>query len=193
MANDVWLKERMRAGQDRVSDAAGADGRVSVCVRTLKTPVGVLRVAASEDSVVSIELPRRRSEPALERWLRSHIPHSAETPVLRAALAQLREYFAGKRRCFDVPADPAGTEFQRRVWSAVAAIPFGETTSYGTIAAALGGMQRARAVGAAVGANPIPIVIPCHRVVGADGSLTGYGGGLRMKVWLLRHEGVLLA
>lgn len=193
MANDVWLNERMRAGQGRAADAVLGDGRVSVYVRTLKTPVGVLRVAASEDSVLSVELPRRRSEPALERWLRSHIPDSAATPVLDAALAQLREYFAGKRRSFDVPVDPAGTDFQRRVWRAVAAIAFGETTSYGKIAATLGGAQQARAVGAAVGANPIPIIIPCHRVIGADGSLTGYGGGLRMKIWLLRHEGVLLA
>jgi methylated-DNA-[protein]-cysteine S-methyltransferase len=183
----------MRALLDRAADAAQAEGRVAVCVRALKTPVGVLRVAASADSVLSVELPRRRSEPALERWLRRRIPHAAETPVLRAALAQLREYFAGKRHSFDVPVDPAGTDFQRRVWEAVVAIPFGETTSYGQIAAALGGVQQARAVGASVGANPIPIIIPCHRVIGADGSLTGYGGGLRMKIWLLRHEGVLLA
>lgn len=178
----------MRGAQDGTVDAY-----IAVCVRTLKTPLGVLRVAASEDSVLSIELPRRRSEPALERWLRSHIPHAAETEVLHGALAQLREYFAGKRHAFDVPVDPAGTEFQRRVWEAVRAIPFGETTSYGKIAAVLGSSQLARAVGAAVGANPIPIIIPCHRVIGADASLTGYGGGLRRKIWLLRHEGVLLA
>lgn len=170
-----------------------AEARIALCVRTLKTPLGVLRVAASEDSVVSIELPRRRSEPALERWLRSHILHAAETAALRMALAQLREYFAGKRHQFALSVDPAGTEFQRRVWDAVTAIPFGETTSYGKIALELGGSTSPRAVGAAVGANPIPIIIPCHRVIGSDDSLTGYGGGLRMKVWLLRHEGVLLA
>ena len=184
----------MRAGSDRTTDTAdAAAARVAICVRTLKTPVGVLRVAASEDSVLSVELPRRRSEPALERWLRRHIPHAAEPAVLHTALAQLREYFAGKRRDFDVPVDPAGTDFQRQVWDAIAAIPFGETTSYGKIAAALGRPSLARVVGAAVGANPIPIIIPCHRVIGADNSLTGYGGGLRMKIWLLRHEGVLLA
>ena len=182
----------MRAGQDRAADGDGAAARVSISVRTLKTPVGILRVAASEDRVLSVELPRRRSEPPLERWLRSHLTR-AEPPVLHTALAQLREYFAGKRRQFDVPIDPAGTEFQQRVWDAVTAIPFGETTSYGKIAAALGGSTVARAVGAAVGANPIPIIIPCHRVIGSDDSLTGYGGGLRMKIWLLRHEGVLLA
>jgi methylated-DNA-[protein]-cysteine S-methyltransferase len=184
----------MRVRDDSAVDRAATGGaRTAVCVRTVKTPLGVLRVAASEDSVLSLELPRRRSEPALERWLRSHVPHASETDVLRQALAQLREYFAGKRRQFDLPVDPAGTDFQRRVWEAIAAIPFGETTSYGTIAVALGGASLARAVGAAVGANPIPIIIPCHRVIGADDSLTGYRGGLRMKIWLLRHEGVLLA
>jgi methylated-DNA-[protein]-cysteine S-methyltransferase len=184
----------MRARNDRAVEGAGADAaRVAICVRTLKTPLGVFRVAASEDSVFSVELPRRRSEPALERWLRSHVPHASETEVLRTALVQLREYFAGKRRQFDLPVDPAGTDFQRRVWDAITAIPFGETTSYGKIAVALGGASLARAVGAAVGANPIPIIVPCHRVIGADNSLTGYRGGLRMKVWLLRHEGVLLA
>ena len=183
----------MRAGHEQTTDADATEAGTAICVRTLKTPVGVLRLAASEDRVLALEWTRRRSEPALERWLRRHIPHAAETPVLRAALAELREYFAGKRREFDVPVDPAGTDFQRRVWSAVAAIPFGETTSYGKIAAALGGPQLARAVGAAVGANPIAIIIPCHRVVGSDDSLTGYGGGLRTKIWLLRHEGVLLA
>jgi methylated-DNA-[protein]-cysteine S-methyltransferase len=184
----------MPAGEDRAVEGAGLrDGRVAICVRTLRTPLGVFRVAASTDSVLSVELPRKRSEPALERWLRSHGAQAAEPEVLRAALAQLREYFAGRRRQFDLPVDPAGTAFQRRVWDAITAIPFGETTAYGRVAVALGGPQLARAVGAAVGTNPIPIIIPCHRVIGADGSLTGYGGGLRMKVWLLRHEGVLLA
>jgi methylated-DNA-[protein]-cysteine S-methyltransferase len=182
----------MPAGGDRVAESA-PEGRVAICVRTLKTPLGVVRVAASADALLSIELPRRRAEPALERWLRSHVPHAAESAVLHEALVQLREYFAGKRRRFDVPVDPTGTDFQRRVWHAITAIPFGETMSYGEIAVALGGNQLARAVGAAVGANPIPIVIPCHRVIGADGSLTGYGGGLRRKIWLLRHERVLLA
>lgn len=171
-----------------------ADEGIKISVRTLKTPVGALQVAASEDRLLSIEFPRRgRSEAAFERWLRDRLLSRSDTPALRAALKQLREYFAGKRRVFDVPVDPTGTEFQQRVWKAIVALPFGETTSYGKIAAGLGGLQLARAVGAAVGANPIPIIIPCHRVIGADDSLTGYGGGLRMKVWLLRHEGALLA
>ncbi|HEX7406425.1 MAG TPA: methylated-DNA--[protein]-cysteine S-methyltransferase [Candidatus Binatia bacterium] len=167
---------------------------VRIAERVLKTPVGVLQVAASDDAILYIELPRRRgSEPRFERWLHGRLLRRGETPVLRAALAQLRQYFAGKRRRFDVPVDPAGTEFQQRVWRLVADIPYGETVSYGRLAAELGGPELARAVGAAVGANPIPIVIPCHRVIGADGSLTGYRGGLQMKIWLLRHEGALLA
>ncbi len=170
-----------------------ADEVVTVATCLLKTPIGVLQVAASADCVVSIELPRRRSEPPVERWLRARFLKRSATPALRAALIQLREYFARERRQFDLPLDPAGTEFQRRVWQMVAAIPYGETVSYGSIAARLGAAQKARAVGAAVGANPIPIIIPCHRVIGADGALTGYGGGLRTKIWLLRHEGALLA
>ena len=177
-------------------DAVAADRQPDELIRisagTLKTPIGVLHVAASAGAVLHIELPRAHAARSFDGWIERHLLHRATTPVLRAALAQLREYFAGKRRAFDVPVDPDGTEFQRRVWAAMAAIPFGETRSYGSIAAELGAPDKARAVGAAAGANPIPIIIPCHRVIGTDGSLTGYGGGLRMKVWLLRHEGALL-
>jgi methylated-DNA-[protein]-cysteine S-methyltransferase len=166
---------------------------VPVATRSLKTPMGVLRVTASEDKLLYVELPRQTTEPPFDRWLRERLLRHPDTPPLRAALAQLRDYFAGKRRDFDLPLDPDGTEFQRRVWLAVAAIPFGKTTSYGQIALRLGDRQLARAVGAAVGANPLPIIIPCHRVLGTGGALVGYGGGLRMKIWLLRHEGALLA
>ena len=145
----------MRAERDRGADNDGpAAARLAISVRTLKTPVGVLRVAASLERVLAVELPRRRSDAPPERWLRSHLTR-AEPPVLHTALAQLREYFAGKRQQFDVPIDTGGTEFQQRVWDAVAAIPFGETTSYGKIAATLGGLQLARAVGAASGRTPI--------------------------------------
>lgn len=165
-----------------------------IAERPLKTPIGTLQVGASENAVLYVELPRRRgTEPRFERWLHERLLSRGETPVLRLALAQLREYFAGKRRSFDVPVDPVGTAFQQQVWKLVAAIPFGKTVSYGAIAKRIGSPGRARAVGAAVGANPIPIIIPCHRVIGADGSLVGYGGGLRMKIWLLRHEQALLA
>jgi methylated-DNA-[protein]-cysteine S-methyltransferase len=109
------------------------------------------------------------------------------------ATGQLAEYFARRRRVFDLPIAPAGSDFQRRVWREVAAIPYGATRSYGEIAARVGGAAVARAVGLANGANPIPIVIPCHRVVGSDGSLVGYGGGLAAKAALLRLEGAALA
>ena len=110
--------------------------------------------------------------------------------VLDLARRQLEEYFAGQRHSFDLPLDLAGTDFQRRVWQAIAAIPFGETASYASIAATAGVPNAYRAAGAACGANPVVIVVPCHRVIGSDGGLHGFGGGLDTKVWLLRHEGV---
>ena len=109
------------------------------------------------------------------------------------ATGQLGEYFARRRRTFDLPIAPAGSDFQQAVWREVLRIPYGETRSYGEIAARVGGAAVARAVGLANAANPIPIVIPCHRVVGADGSLVGYGGGLPAKAALLRLEGAPLA
>ena len=113
------------------------------------------------------------------------------SPVLVEARRQLADYFAGTLRVFDLPLRPAGTEFQRRVWEVLATVPWGTTTTYGVLAARLGMPPGAsRAVGAANGANPVPIVVPCHRVIGTDGTLTGYAGGLERKAQLLRHEGV---
>ncbi len=109
-------------------------------------------------------------------------------PVLEAAAAQLREYFAGERTAFDLPLELAGTAFQQEAWRALAEIPYGETVSYGEQARRLGRPDAVRAVGAANGRNPIPIVLPCHRVIGADGSLTGFGGGLEAKRRLLDLE-----
>ena len=106
-------------------------------------------------------------------------------------MRQLRAYFAGKLRRFDLPLDLQGTEFQLRVWRELEAIPFGETRSYSQIATAIGAPRAVRAVGAANGANPIPIVVPCHRVIGAAGNLVGYGGGLPLKKRLLELEGAL--
>jgi methylated-DNA-[protein]-cysteine S-methyltransferase len=111
--------------------------------------------------------------------------------VLGRAHRQLTEYFEGRRRVFDLPLRPVGTDFQRRVWEVLATLPWGTTTTYGAIAARLGLPPGAsRAVGAANGSNPIPVVLPCHRVIGADGTLTGYAGGLERKALLLRLEGV---
>jgi methylated-DNA-[protein]-cysteine S-methyltransferase len=113
------------------------------------------------------------------------------SPVLAEAHRQLAEYFEGTRREFDLPLRPVGTEFQRRVWDVLATVPWGTTTTYGTIAARLELPPGAsRAVGAANGANPLPVVLPCHRVIGSDGTLTGYAGGLERKALLLRLEGV---
>jgi methylated-DNA-[protein]-cysteine S-methyltransferase len=109
-----------------------------------------------------------------------------------AVAAQLAEYFRGQRTVFDVPLAPRGTPFQLAVWSQLTLIPYGETASYGEVALALGKtLLASRAVGLANGRNPVSIIVPCHRVIGADGSLTGYGGGLDRKEWLLRHEGAL--
>ena len=109
-------------------------------------------------------------------------------PVLRQAARELREYFAGERREFSVPLDFTGTDFQNKVWRALRSIPFGETRSYGELAAQIGAPKASRTVGAANGRNPIPIILPCHRVIGSSGSLTGFGGGLPMKKQLLAHE-----
>jgi len=125
--------------------------------------------------------------------------HSVTVPtgVRRAggfpdATAQLAEYFAGERTQFDLPLAPRGSEFQIAVWTQLTLIPFGQTASYGEVALALGkSLVASRAVGLANGRNPISVIVPCHRVIGADGSMTGYGGGIDRKEWLLRHEGVL--
>jgi methylated-DNA-[protein]-cysteine S-methyltransferase len=131
------------------------------------------------------------------RFDASEVPDGSrrvDDDVLGEAARQLREYAAGERETFDLPLRPRfGGAFERRVWAHVAAIPYGTTTTYGEIALALDAPGAARAVGAANGRNPIPIVVPCHRVIGASGSLTGYAGGLESKRRLLEHEGALLA
>lgn len=159
---------------------------------SLASPYGELRLYATTRGLAWIALPSEtRAE--TERLIRAHfgpvdLRASADTAPLRAASSQLTAYFKGERRAFDVPLDPRGTPFQRLVWESVAAIPFGETRSYQDIARTIGREAAVRAVGAANGANPLPIIIPCHRVIGANGSLTGYGGGLDMKRRLLALE-----
>lgn len=125
-------------------------------------------------------------------WLPNALPDNRgrgeESPLLRAARTQLLEYLSGARRSFDLPLDPAGTDFQRSVWEALRAIPYGQTRTYGEIAAAVGRPRAVRAVGQANHVNPLPIFIPCHRVVGKNGALTGYAGGLDLKSALLALE-----
>lgn len=154
---------------------------------TLQTPVGNLQLAVTSEGVlVGILLPSR--VPATSS--REPFPPAA-AKGMRAAREQLCEYFVGKRRGFDLPLAPHGSPFEQRVWSRLLSVPYGVTTSYGAIAFGLGLVNGARAVGRANGANPIPIVIPCHRVIGSDGQLTGYGGGLPLKRALLELEGAL--
>jgi methylated-DNA-[protein]-cysteine S-methyltransferase len=146
------------------------------------SPIGDLVVVGDGEAVTGIHFAARTApRPA---WRRDPAP-------VAAAVDQLAAYFAGARRDFDLWLAPEGTAFQRRVWAALAGIPYGETTTYGKLAAEIGHPGSARAVGAANGANPIAIVVPCHRVVGADGTLTGYAGGLDAKRTLLALEGAL--
>ncbi|MFW2489896.1 methylated-DNA--[protein]-cysteine S-methyltransferase [Clostridium chromiireducens] len=120
--------------------------------------------------------------------LQEDISEKSETELIKEAIRQLNEYFQGKRNVFDLPLEPKGTEFQKRVWNALKEIPFGETKSYGDIAKIIGNEKAARAVGMANNKNPIPIIIPCHRVIGANGKLVGYAGGLHIKEKLLKIE-----
>lgn len=149
----------------------------------LDTPIGTLLIAGDAEAVRRIDFPKngKASTPEAD-WT-----ESSRGPV-GAAVKQLREYFAGKRADFDLPLAPVGTEFQRTVWRNLQDIPYGETISYGELAKRVGNPKASRAVGAANGQNPIPIVIPCHRVIGANGKLTGFGGGLPTKEALLALE-----
>jgi methylated-DNA-[protein]-cysteine S-methyltransferase len=144
------------------------------------SPIGLIEIEATEAGVTSLVFVERRRRA------------TGAGSMARAAVRELEEYFKEGRRVFDVPLVPGGTEFQLRVWRELATIPFGRTVSYQDIARAIGSPSAVRAVGAANGRNPISIMVPCHRVVGSDGRLTGYGGGLWRKEWLLRHEGAVL-
>jgi len=163
----------------------------AVATATLETPIGTLRLAASEAGLTRLMFANDKTVVA---GARSHLdkaaPPAAARTHLENAVAALEAYFAGARRRFDdLTLAPDGTAFQRRVWRALEAIPFGETRSYGEIAATIGKPKAMRAVGLANNRNPIGIIVPCHRVIGADGSLTGFGGGLPAKQWLLVFEG----
>lgn len=146
------------------------------------SPVGPLTLVDEEGALAGLYMADQR-----------HLPDAArhgdrDDDVLPALRQQLTAYWAGGLREFDVPLHPAGTPFQQRVWGALRTIPYGETWSYGNLAAEIGQPTASRAVGLANGRNPVGIVVPCHRVVGSSGSLTGYGGGLERKKWLLDHE-----
>ena len=159
-----------------------------VC-RTVASPMGKLMLVASEIGLAAILW--ENDDP--DRVRLGSIMEGRGHPVLIAAERQLAEYFAGERKRFDLPLDFNGTEFQKQVWSALLTIPFGETRSYAEIARMIGRPAACRAVGAANGKNPISIVAPCHRVIGANGTLTGFAGGLKAKEYLLQLEGFLVA
>ncbi len=147
----------------------------------LPSPIGSLSILASEKGLTEIRFANHPDA----------LPNGEENvnELIEATTEQLNEYFTGKRQVFDLTLDEGGSDFQRSVWAVLRAIRFGETASYGEIAKAIGNPKAARAVGMANNRNPLPIITPCHRVIGSDGSLTGFAGGLDTKRWLLAHEG----
>ncbi|MFZ5432600.1 MAG: methylated-DNA--[protein]-cysteine S-methyltransferase [Calditrichota bacterium] len=146
----------------------------------MMSPVGKIIMYGHDRAITRININGNATRPP---------GRSKPNALLRRAEEQLREYFTGIRKDFDLPMTPVGTDFQQQVWKALQRIPFGETRSYGQVAQTTGNPAAYRAVGSACRSNPLPIVIPCHRVVGSNGHLTGFGGGLDMKAWLLQHEG----
>ena len=151
----------------------------------VQSPVGELTIVASDAGLRAILWP-------VEKEGRVTFEEDVESgghAVIDATKTQLDEYIAGDRTNFDLPLDPVGTDFQKLVWEALGSIPFGETASYGELAATLGKPSASRAVGSATGRNPISIVVPCHRLIASSGKLTGFAGGLDAKRWLLNHEG----
>lgn len=150
----------------------------------MDSPLGCLKLVANETKLVALlweeDRPNRVSLPELEL--------KTNHPIFIESIQQLTEYFSGKRKKFRIPLDPVGTPFQKKVWTALREIPFGSTKSYGEIAKQIGHPQASRAVGAANGRNPISIIVPCHRVIGANGKLTGFAGGLKAKEYLLTGE-----
>ena len=143
----------------------------------IKTPLGIALIEGDENGICKI-------------WvLDEELPVSKKIPaILKDAALQLTEYFDGKRNTFEFPLNPQGTDFQKKIWKALLEIPFGKTTSYQELSIKLGDVKAIRAVASANGKNPLWVVVPCHRVIGSDGSLTGYAGGLWRKKWLLEHE-----
>lgn len=158
---------------------------MSYVYKTMASPVGALKLVASDKGLAAILWPN--DDPRRVRL--GPVSEDRDNPILRETERQLNDYFAGRRKAFELPLDFVGTPFQKQVWQALVSIPFGEVKSYGQIAKELGNPRAVRAVGAANGKNPISIVAPCHRVIGASGALTGFAGGLETKAKLLALEG----
>ena len=159
---------------------------------TMATPVGELLLGAGDAGLTCVwfDVEGHGHRPA-DGWRQASGAGGGEARVLAEARAQLEAYFAGDLTMFDLPLAARGTPFQERVWSALRGIAFGEAISYGELARRIGEPASVRSVGHANGRNPLPIIVPCHRVIGANGSLTGFGGGIERKRWLLEHEGAL--
>jgi O-6-methylguanine DNA methyltransferase len=159
---------------------------------TIETPLGPMLALASDTGLCALEFTGPKRLTRLDARLRNHFPpHEIvddDAPAIASARSWLASYFEGASADVEVPLDLHGADFEQRVWRALLQIPAGETRSYGSIAKELGSAGASRAVGLANGANPIAIIVPCHRVIGTSGSLTGYGGGLDRKRWLLDHE-----
>jgi methylated-DNA-[protein]-cysteine S-methyltransferase len=164
---------------------------MSVAYAALASRFGTFHLFGTSRGLLSIALPNESREAAESRLRRvlGAIEFVDDPDALAEALEQIEAYVDGSRREFDVALDPRGTAFQRAVWDAVSAVGYGETSTYGDIARAIGKPAAVRAVGAANGANPLPLIVPCHRIIGRDGTLTGYGGGLELKQRLLAFEG----
>jgi methylated-DNA-[protein]-cysteine S-methyltransferase len=158
---------------------------MSLFYKLIDSPIGKLKLVASDKGLVGILWEKDR----LGRVRLSDLTENNQHPLLVKAEEQLSEYFQGKRRHFNVPLDMRGTPFQKQVWEALLAIPFGETRSYGQLARQLGNPRATRAVGAANGRNPVAIIAPCHRVIASSGKLTGFAGGIEAKAHLLSLEG----
>lgn len=154
-------------------------------LRRMSSPIGRIEIVGNGEAIVSLSIERDGTLPDDE------LPERSD-PILDRAVEQLDEYFAGHRHDFDLPLSLAGTAFQLAVWEQLVALDWGEVVSYGELGMATGRATAGRAVGGAVGANPIPIIVPCHRVLGSDGRITGYSGGdgIPTKSWLLQHEGI---
>ncbi len=149
----------------------------------IDSPLGRLKLTAGPKALLKVSFTNKSI---------TDKSNAVKNDILDQTVRQLEEYFAGERTTFDLPLSPAGTQFQQKVWRILRDIPFGQTTTYGNISEKLGDSNAVRAVGTANGQNPIPIIIPCHRVLGSGQKMTGYSGGIDRKRWLLKHEGALL-
>lgn len=179
----------MRVPVDELRQAVASAGerrlRPATYYCIVPSPLGELLLAGDGERLSALYMETHGTWPQKQAdWVWNEAP-------FRGVCAQLEEYFAGERRVFQIALALQGTEFQRRVWAELERIPYGTTTSYGELARRLGDAKACRAVGLANGRNPVSIIVPCHRVIGANGDLTGYGGGIDNKRWLLRHEGAL--